>query len=382
MLKKVFEKTKYELCIMIFLLVQIPFFLPSVQASANWPFMQYLGDYSHGFVSRALIGEFFSWFTDYTSKKFLYSFCVVICVALIFAISLLCGQVLKSARNKDYVKVPVIIMLTSPIFLTLQESWIGIIDIHLMLLTAVAFAFNENKFLRFLIPLTLVVATAIHQAYVFLYLVPICIAILYDFFKNKKFIRDGIICGVSYVAVIAVALYGVLSKTSKNLSGSRELVEYSLSKSDLPVTVESVLSLVPYEYSDDYSSVFGSIQSLMSPKNLLGLFVIFAPFFILFVYGWIKAIKHSEKKDEKFVLFLCLIHPLSTVPAYILGLNWNRWTSAIITSQCVLYLFMLYRKNEAVTLAVSRITEFLKKNYIVVVFYLIYYASFARLLGN
>ena len=154
------------------------------------------------------------------------------------------------------------------------------------------------------------------------------------------------------------------------------------SKADgMDLTKEWLTEVVPNEYMTDTGFILEKITSSMSAGNLLGIIAIFAPVLILFAYGWIKAISLSKDKAEKFTLFLCLVHPLSTVPAYIFGLNWNRWTSAIITSQCILYLFMLHRKNEAVSVTAEKITAFFKKHFAIIVVYIIYVASFAKLLG-
>lgn len=382
MLKKVFTKTKYEACILFFLLIQLVVFAPAKDGMPVWQLLTYLGDYSHGFMPRAFLGEIISWFTDCVTLELLFNLSFTVCVLLSVSASLLGGYLIKNAENKTSVSAIVAIMVSSPIFMPLMASWLGISDIYLILLTFVAFAFNENKFLRYLVPVLALVCTAIHHAYLFLYMVPIAIALLYDCFKNKKYIRDGILCGVTYVSLIVLALITVKTRSADGFSSVDEMTDFMISKTDIPLSKEWLEQLVPNEYFTQVNYIRDNITSTMSLSNLLGIVLIFAPLLLTFACGWIKSIKLSNDKAEKFTLFLCLIQPLSTVPAYIFGLNWNRWTSAIITSQCILYLFMLHRKNKSVSVAVTSVTEFFKKHFILVVFYLIYFASFAKLLGT
>ncbi len=381
MFKKVFEKTKYGVCIFVFLLVELIAFAPTKDGMPVWQLLTYLGDYSHGYMPRAFLGEIISWFSDTVSLDLLFNLSFAVCVLLSLAIAILSGHIIKRAENKIAVTGITAIMVSSPIFMPLMASWLGITDIYLILLTLIAFVFNENKFLRYSVPVITLVCVAIHHAYMFLYMVPIAIALLYDFFKNKKVVRDGILCGVTYVSLIAFALFTVSSRNANGFSSVEEMIAYMIAKADFPIEASWLQAIVPNEYFTGVEYLGEHITSKMSVSNLLGLVVILAPVFILFAYGWIKSIRASDTKDQKFVLFLCLIQPLSTIPAYIFGLNWNRWTASIITSQCILYLFMIYRKNESVTSAVNKITDFLKRHFIAVVFYFIYYASFAKLLG-
>lgn len=381
MLKKAFEKTKYELCILVFLLLQVFAFTPPTDGMTVWQMLTYLGDYSHGYMPRAFLGEVISWFTPTVSLELLWVMSVAVIVIMSITIALLCGQIIKKAENKSAVISVIAVMLLSPIFMPLFSSWLGIVDIYLITLTLFAFILNENRFLRYLVPVIMLICVAIHHAYMFLYMVPLAIALLYDCIRNKKYIRDGIFCGITYILLIAFALFTVMNRTASGFGPLDEMIDFMINKADFSLNKEWLATLVPNEYFTGTDYVANTITQMMSPANLLGIIVIFFPVFVTLAYGWIRAIKHSDKKEERLVLSLCLIHPLSAVPAYVFGLNWNRWTSAIITSQCILYLFMLYRKNNSVSLAVNEIVRKYKKHFIIVVFYLIYYASFAKLLG-
>lgn len=381
MLKNFYEKTKYEACIFFFLLAQLVVFMPEKEGMQIWQLLTYLGDYSHGFMPRAFIGEIITWFTDTVSLGLLFTLSFVVCVLLILVTAVSGGYLIRHCENTGAVTGIIAIMLGSPIFMPLFASWLGITDIYLVLLTLIAFALNENKFLRFGVPVVMLICTAIHHAYLFLYMVPVAIALLYDMFRNKKYLRDGALCAVTYISLIALGLITLRTRSETGFASVDEMTDFMIHKSEMPLSKEWLMSLVPKEYTTGTDFLFEEVTSTMSVSNLLGIAVIFAPLLILFAYGWFKALHKPENKAEKFTLFLCLIHPLSTVPAYIFGLNWNRWTSALITSQCLLYLFMIYRKNEAVCETVGKITAFFKKHFTVVVFYIIYVASFAKLLG-
>ncbi len=381
MLKNLYGKTKYELCILSFLLVQFFVFRPATDGMPVWQLLTYLSDYSHGFVPRGLIGEIISWFSDTVSLEMLHTLSSVVCIALIIVAALLGGTLIRKAENKYAVTAFVTIMVTSPIFMPLFSSWLGITDIYLILLTFVAFVFNENRILRYLVPAIALLCVAIHHVYLFLYMVPLAIAMLYDCFNNKKYIRDGLLCGVTYTSLIAFAFVIIKTRLAEGFGSIDEMIAFMIKKADFPLSEEWLASVVPNEYMTGADHLASHVTVSMSVGNLLGLAVILLPLFVLFAYGWIKSIRHSKDKSEKFIFFLCLIHPLSTAPAFFFGLNWNRWTSAIITSQCILYLFMLYRKNKTLSAVAMQISEFFRKHFMFVLIYFIYYTSFAKLLG-
>lgn len=381
MLKSFFDKTKYEAGIFLFLITQVALYIPTSENMPVWQILTYLNDYSKGYMPRAFLGEVITWFSPTVSLELLWWLSLTVCILLCLAIALVGGYLIKKAENKTAVIGIIGIIIASPIFIPVMSAWLGVTDIYLILLTIIAFVLNENKFLRYLIPLISLVCIAIHHTYVLIYMVPIAIALLYDCFKNKKYVRDGIFCGITYLALIIFTLFTLNARKATAYDSVDSMIDYMLVKADFPLSVEWLKTIVPNEYSTGLDYLLGTITSTMSPLNLLGIIVIFAPIFVLFAYGWIKAIRHAEEKCDKFIFFLCLIQPVPTIPAYILGLNWNRWTSAIITSQCILYLFMLYRKNSTVASVVNKVTDFLQKHFIAVILYFIYYASFAKLLG-
>ncbi len=381
MLKKLYEKTKYEFCILLFLLAQLIVFVPEKENIPIWQLLTYLGDYSRGFMPRFLLGEIISIFSDTVSISLLFTLSYIVCILTSIVIALIGGYLIRHCQNRDAVTVIIAIMVGSPIFMPILASWLGVTDTYLILLTFIAFVLNENKILRFGVPVVMLACTSIHHAYLVLYMVPVAIALLYDMFKNKKYIRDGILCAVTYTSLISLGLFCLRTRATNGYSSIDEMIDVMINKTDMPLTKEWLSAIVPNEYLTESDFVLEKITSTMSFSNLLGIVVIFSPLLILFAYGWIKALRKAENKAEKLTLFLCLIHPLSTIPAYIFGLNWNRWTSAIITSQCLLYLFMLHRKNEAVCETAGKITAFFKKHFVIVVFYIIYVASFAKLLG-
>ncbi len=382
MLKTVYEKIKYEAAILLFLLTQFFAFLPTKDSAQIWPFMSFLGSYENGFMPRALIGEIISWFTDFYSKNLLYNLNVAVGILFCIFLALVGAHTIKNAENKITVTALVTIIICSPIFISIFSSWLGTTDTYLIILTITAFVLNENKILRYFIPIPLLISTAIHHAYLFLYMVPVAIALLYDLIKNKKYIRDSILCGITYLSLIAFGLICATGTYNEGYESLNAAIEHFLSITDMDIEKSWLEQLMPSENFSQASSLLERFTSNMSVSNLLGIILIFAPILVLFALGWFKAMKTGKNKAEKFVFFLCLIQPLSTVPAYIFALNWNRWTSSIVTAQCMLYLFMLYRKNAVVISVTNNITEFFKKHFAIVVFYLIYFASFAKLLGS
>ncbi|MDD6276547.1 MAG: hypothetical protein PUB20_06975 [Clostridia bacterium] len=383
MLKKFFNKIKYELCIFIFSLADILIFLPGKDDLDMWCFMTYLGDYSHGFTTRLLIGDIIHRFTDFVSLDMLYTLSVSACVLLCFLLAVVSGKVLRSADSSLLTAAKVILAfgLASPIFLPLFSSWLGLTDIWLVILTLVCFIFNENKYTRWLIIPLSIACCFIHQVYFFTYMTPLCIALLYDCLKSKKPLSRAILCAADYLLLIASGIFVLFGRKNISFSSPAEMAEYCLSKTDLPMEPEWLAQQLQYEYFKNLSSVMTDIASSNTVTDLLGLTVIFSPIIIFFALMWKNALKSCGNIKEKIVIMLCLIQPLSALPAYITATNWNRWTCGIIFSQVALALFMIYRRNEAVETSLKKYTAFFKNHPAIFITYFIFFVSFAKLLG-
>ena len=334
MLKKFFAKIKYELCIFFFALAQTLVFLPSKDNLDEWCLMTYLGDYSHGVTTRLLIGDIIHRFTDFVSLDMLYVLCICACILLCVLLAIVGGKVLRNTSGPLLTASKVILAfgLASPIFLPLFSSWLGLTDIWLVILTLVCFILNENRCLRWLIIPLSIACCFIHQVYFFTYMTPLAIILLYDCLESKKPLPRAILCIVDYTLLIASGIFVLVGRQNISFRSPQEMAEYCLQKTDVPIDSEWLAYQLQYEYFKGLSSVMSDIASSNTATDLIGLLVIFTPLIVLFAIMWGIALKKSDNGKEKFVLFLCLIQPLSALPAYISATNWNRWTCGIIFS--------------------------------------------------
>lgn len=91
--------------------------------------------------------------------------------------------------------------------------------------------------------------------------------------------------------------------------------------------------------------------------------IVLAPLFIMFWLPWIYAIRHAPTKSDKwcYILMQCSLNVI-ILPAYIMAVDYMRWTYAYLFGQCALLLFMIYREEPIFMTFLDKCILFVREN--------------------
>ena len=189
--------------------------------------------YDHGFIARGLLGEGLSWFFDVLTDELLANLMLVINVCLAFACSLYIGRMLQYVR-KDRYRFSLVVLIVLFIFVLADPIGFYYSDLKLdkilWSMSFVAVVFSQNKYGIYFIPVICIIATMINPVFLFCSMILVSIILLQEFCYSKYSVKNGIICGVSYVSMIALGLFSTASEKWVGFSTPAELIDFYFSR--------------------------------------------------------------------------------------------------------------------------------------------------------
>jgi len=357
-LKKVWEKIKYETIIFFLLALQA---LLTVKRD-GWRikenfFTFYLPDYSLGLIPRALIGSVVSLFKKQLTVQWLTNFIWASNLLLFLFIALLLGKVLR--KTSDEYKRPLYFTLALFFFTDYSTKVfaknIGLHDVYMVIIVLLCILALRNKWSAWLVvPLT---GVAVHYGFLFQFFPLIFIVIIFEAIKVEKKLNHILLAIISPLITVLSSLYFILIAPNPAKLGLEKSLEYLESK------------VVDFEfwrffaegmyfnhngYNDsqveDFGEVFLYLRSTATDyfdwSEFLTLFVFLLPLIVLFWILWKNAFDNSENKIQKFAFALCFLMPIPLIPWFFWTTDHPRFLSEIILCQfCVLF-YLLYDKNE------------------------------------
>ena len=299
--------------------------------------IHYFYTYDHGYVARGLIGEILSWFFDTLNGEQLANISIFLNVCLALSCSLFVGKALHSVR-KDKFRFSVICLIVLIFFVFAAPvkfySADPKLDKNLWTLAFIAVILAQNKIGIYLVPAICIIATMINPVFLFCSMIMVSIILLQEFFSNGFSVKNGIICAVSYISMIAIALYGTFSRRAVNFSTPAELIDFYFSRYEGTLS-EDVYHLFETEWLFDYFDPMGTIIRKAYEiyfvnwgngiRTVLHFTLVALPAYILITIFWKKIIKLEENKPQKFIYFLCAITPLVIIPPVVLSWEFSKY---------------------------------------------------------
>lgn len=375
-----FDKFGYELFVFILLAVQVLDNSHRTEAMSPIRTTFYLGDLSMGFASRLIIGSFVNLLTDNPTPEWLASYGRVVLWAVLIAVSIVLGRILrKTAKEmKDAALIFTLFFCTGSLTLYGFSYFFGMLDIYMFIAMLASALLINNKYLRWLVPLLSVFGVFVNYAYLITYFPLVILLILYNTAKTKKPV-DIIYFIASCLPIIAATVYCVLFERNSVTITFSELWDTMIEKSGYPFVYEEVCYFDFYLFgvSDSYGVAnfefnnMTPIEFLTSlPKIVFSLELDTTTYFILgsialpvlavFISLWIKCIKLSQTKTEKFV-FLCAI--LATLLIFlncIISNDITRWVEAGFIVQFGFVFFLFAKRDETFRRVIIRTKEWMK----------------------
>ncbi|MBE6812494.1 MAG: hypothetical protein E7523_06390 [Ruminococcaceae bacterium] len=336
--------------------------------------IHYLYTYDHGFVARGLVGEVISWFVPMLTNELTKTIMIVSAVLLMLAVSLWVGKTLCSARE-DKLRfqtvlflIVVFFMLAAPIDFYYTDFKL---DKYLWMLTFLAVFLTDYKVGIWFVPLICVVATLINPVFLFCSMVFVAIILLQKFYENSYSTKNGIICGIAYIAMIALGIYAPISEKKLGFTDARELLDFYFARHATPL-VEADYNLFANEWLMDYFDPMEDYFSLAyeiyfkdwgNGKRVIACFLFMViPAGILLLLFWCKVIKNEKNKMQQFIYFLCAITPVVTFLAIILSWELFKYFGNNLLVQIGLIVYFVSKGTPAVVQTVREVTDYCKKH--------------------
>ncbi|MDD6011840.1 MAG: hypothetical protein PUC33_03225 [Oscillospiraceae bacterium] len=336
--------------------------------------IHYLYTYKHGFIPRGLIGEIISWFTDSVSDQLIQTLAVVFSLVLALAASRCIGRVLSKVKNdkENFLVVLFIILIICIIPGSFRLYFSQMTqDKLLWALTLFAVLLCDNKYAIWFTPLLCFISTLINPVYLFCSMILIAIIMLQEFKSSGYSVKNGIICAVSYIAMIAIGIYGVLSEKTTGFQTPQEFLDFYFSRYAGQLDA-GTYQLFVEEWIFDYFEPMNRILERTFKTYFLewgnayncfiALIFLALPFYAVLASFWKQVMRRESDKFQKLIFFLCLISPIVIIPPTIVSWEFVKYFYNNILVQLSLIIYYIVRKNPTVTNTVSDWISAIKSN--------------------
>lgn len=346
--------------------------------------IHYLYTYDHGYISRGLVGEVISWFADTVSDDLTRRVMTGFSALLMLGMSLCIGKALSKVRF-DKEKLSIVLFIVIMIFMIPMPYKFYYEDIKLdklvWALTLFAVYIADTKIGKWVVPVICAVATVVNPVFVFTSMVLIAIILLQEFRSSGFSAKNGVICAVTYISIIALALLAPISEKWVGFENAAEMTDYYFARyeGELSNEIKEMFDLWLMDY-------FGEVKNLlpksfeiffigfgMGIKTAINILFIAIPIYCFTGIFWKKVIKAEENKFQKFIYFLCAITPVVMIPAVILSWEFSKLFINNIFVQAGLIIYFIVKDHSAVIKVCREIRDWGKKYLVLSIVILVYF---------
>lgn len=386
LLFRIFENIKYELPILILLLI---LFIPKRSDLANNDVYVTLliFDYKIGFAPRLFIGSFMSLFTDYKSVAFMNRFMDIVCVATLLLFAVFTGQIIRKVGDKAK-EIPIFFII---LFIAIPYSRavlfpgpIVSLDRFLVLFTLLALIAINKPVMKWFVPILIFMGLATYQGFAFTYMPAIAILLIYEISRNKKSKESITLCVVAFITMAVFSAYFFLYHGINSFKNVDELLAYAANITDLreylkgfdiKYTLNGYFFTKPANFFWSYI-VSAGWEGLKS--EVFGI-IYLMPIFVIFFVIWKNSIKSSSNKAEKFIYILCILAPLARLPMFLFSTNFLRGRASVVVVQFFLIFYFLYSGNKTVMESAKQIVTFFRQHILLFILLVVYFIGFVKL---
>lgn len=372
-------KKKYEIFIFAILMFEFVVLCPSITNVNPWTFSYYYFSYQDlGFNSRFFIGSVFKIFSNYISTSALYLCIIVIIICVNAFVSVFLGNILRrcSRENVYSLEMFLILFLASPVslsFLFIANNF-GRLDMYLIVFTIVMILLLRDRILKWFIPFLSIIAIATHQGYLLTYMPVIIILLIYNIYKGKLQKRHLFLCLTTCLAGIASFVYFQFFTPELSFKNASDVVAFLSGRTDYVISSE-VIYIEYFANVDTWFSTAIELLKNFALKYGLCMFVLTAPLITIFLTLWIIAYKTAGDKFSKFIVFLCAVAPVASLPLFI-GNDWDRWIPAVFLTQFLLVFSFFDAEFKCVTKSAAKIYTFFHNHLMLFIVVVLYLSSF------
>lgn len=369
------NKQYYELFIFAALMFQFMVLCPSIQQLNPFAITPYFLSYQDfGFNSRLFVGSIIKLFSEYISSSAIYYCIVIVIIGMNALVAATLGKVLRRspADGLDSMKIFLFLFLSSPFslsFLFYGENF-GRFDTYLVIITVVMMLIVRRKYLRWLVPLLCVIAVAIYQGYIMLYMPVIAIILVYECYKNKFALSSLLLCGSSFVLVNALSIYCQYFTPRFDFKDAEAVVEYLAHRTDFKLSEIMIFTEYFINVVNSFSYQVQIVKAFALPYTV-SVLIMTSPLIMVFISLWSLAFRTARDRFSRFIVLLCIVAPLMSLPTFI-GNDWDRWISAVFITQFALSFYLMDSGFDCVSKSAEKISSYFTTHKMLLVFILIF----------
>ncbi|MBE6756043.1 MAG: hypothetical protein E7555_06260 [Ruminococcaceae bacterium] len=351
--------------------------------------IHYLYTYDHGYISRGLVGEVISWFADTVSDDLTRWVMTGFSVLLMLGMSLCVGKAICNVRF-DKERLPIVLFVVVMIFMIPMPYKFYYMDMKLdklvWALTLFSVYIADTKIGKWIVPFICTLATMVSPVFIFTNMILITIILLQEFYSNGFSAKNGIICGITYMSIIAVAIFAVVSEKWVGFESATEMADYYFARyaGEIDESTRESFNLWLVDYFLPFNEILSTVSNSffkywgMGTRTFLNIIFAIIPIYVLLGIFWKKTIKTEKNKFQKFIYFLCAISPVITIPLLVTSWELGRFLLNNILAQAGLVVYFVVKNQPAIVKTCNEVKMFGKKHLmlsIMVVLYLMCYVS-------
>jgi len=371
---KAVASRKYELA--IFAMLILNGYLLKIKTGmglAVWVQPFYALSYKYGFVSKALIGQITNIiFPRYIPMNGILVIVNLFTVLLCVAIAMFMGNLLKMAEKRNKKKemyILVLLYLVSPgnVSTYFASGFSGRLEIFIAALVLFG-VYLINKGLKtsaswFALAVICIVSNAIHHVFIFIAFPIILALVIYNLyesgFESKTMKYALLLCSVTCISFLYFQFFASIGIENVDV-----LVETLSERTDLIVGKTPLY--IEY-FASAAELTFGTMSRHMPELLIIFLIniILLSPLLGSFVFIWRKAMSYCSNKNEKTMLILMQLSGLLFVPAFVLTIDWGRWSVWYISFQFVIIFTLWAKQFSPILLAIQNFIDRVSKDYVV-----------------
>ena len=355
-----------------------------IPTASGYYLIHYVYTFDHGFVSRGLVGEIISWFFDTVTPELIHNILILLSSLLMLSAVLCVGKSLSYVKG-DIQKFKCVAFFIFVIYIlpvSLEFYYMDIkLDKIVWMLTFVAVFLSDRKYAIWLVPVICVVATMVNPIFLLCSMILVALVLLQEFYSSKYSVKNGAICAISYISMIAMGIYAVVSEKKLGFETPREMVDYYFARYSEPLSdgmYEGFENVWLYDYFEPIDKVIAKSAVLYLQEYgvdaLVSTIFIALPFFAILIWFWHQCIKNEENKFQKLIYFFCMISPVVILPGIIL--SWEApkyYANSIMVNLCLLVYFIV-KGNPAVLKTIEKMLSSIKEHIVLAILILSYFA--------
>jgi hypothetical protein len=347
-----------ELCMFGLLCVRFLSLTPTpANLTSSFILYPYLVSYDFGFGARFLIGSLVQLLPGDITLRTVWDIVVASTLLLIGLTSYLVGKVVRgTSGNAKYALLGMVgLYIASPLATQFLEiTTFGRLELYLQILVLITVCLLKTRVSLFLTPLISIVCVAIYQNYVFLYLVPLGVILLYNALsassrvEMRQRIVSLVLTGAGALAMFVLLQFDRFVRVSSAEEMLARIATYSKIRLDgTPLSLEYFTDMksIIKTFILDLDGAYG--WDLLATRFAIS-FAFFLPLIVLLACLWRRCIKTAKTPKDKWLYRLAAISPLSSLPTFALTVDYGRWICAVFFVHFVLVFYFCYKQDRIV----------------------------------